>query len=62
MVLVGSRQGGVDIESVAKETPEAIIKQPVDIISGNYLRLLCLCFIGCLKPCAVYCQGYGIAC
>ncbi|EDO39934.1 predicted protein [Nematostella vectensis] len=33
-VLVGSQQGGVDIESVAKETPDAIIKQPVDIISG----------------------------
>ncbi|KAK3742873.1 hypothetical protein QZH41_020407, partial [Actinostola sp. cb2023] len=34
VVLVGSQQGGVDIEKVAKETPEAIVKQPVDIFQG----------------------------
>lgn len=35
-VLVGSQQGGVDIEQVAKETPDAIVKHGVDIINGLY--------------------------
>ncbi|KXJ17281.1 succinate--CoA ligase [ADP-forming] subunit beta, mitochondrial [Exaiptasia diaphana] len=34
VVLVGSPQGGVDIEKVAKESPEAIFKQPIDIFKG----------------------------
>ncbi|BFZ06090.1 hypothetical protein BsWGS_09129 [Bradybaena similaris] len=33
-VLVGSSQGGVNIEEVASENPNAIIKEPVDIIAG----------------------------
>ncbi|KAK7090436.1 succinate--CoA ligase [ADP-forming] subunit beta, mitochondrial-like [Littorina saxatilis] len=33
-VLVGSSQGGVNIEEVAEENPNAIIKEPVDIING----------------------------
>ncbi|KAK7486315.1 hypothetical protein BaRGS_00022485 [Batillaria attramentaria] len=33
-VLVGSSQGGVNIEEVAAENPSAIIKEPVDIIGG----------------------------
>ncbi|KAJ7353931.1 beta' subunit [Desmophyllum pertusum] len=33
-VLVGSQQGGVDIEQVAKDSPDAIIKFGVDIIQG----------------------------
>lgn len=33
-VLVGSSQGGVNIEEVAAENPSAIIKEPVDIING----------------------------
>jgi succinyl-CoA synthetase beta subunit len=33
-VLVGSSQGGVNIEEVAAENPSAIIKEPVDIVSG----------------------------
>ncbi|XP_042328420.1 succinate--CoA ligase [ADP-forming] subunit beta, mitochondrial-like [Sceloporus undulatus] len=33
-VLIGSSQGGVQIEDVAAETPEAIIKEPVDIMDG----------------------------
>ncbi|XP_028733488.1 succinate--CoA ligase [ADP-forming] subunit beta, mitochondrial [Peromyscus leucopus] len=33
-VLVGSSQGGVNIEDVAAENPDAIIKVPVDIIEG----------------------------
>lgn len=33
-VLVGSNQGGMDIEAVAANTPEAIIKQFVDINAG----------------------------
>ncbi|XP_041114910.1 succinate--CoA ligase [ADP-forming] subunit beta, mitochondrial [Polyodon spathula] len=33
-VLIGSSQGGVNIEDVAAENPEAIIKEPIDIIEG----------------------------
>ncbi|ERE92096.1 succinyl-CoA ligase [GDP-forming] subunit beta [Cricetulus griseus] len=33
-VLIGSAQGGVNIEDVAAENPEAILKEPVDIIKG----------------------------
>ncbi|PAA89470.1 hypothetical protein BOX15_Mlig001210g1 [Macrostomum lignano] len=33
-VLIGSSQGGVNIEQVAKENPEAIIALPVDIETG----------------------------
>ncbi|KAJ2322546.1 succinate--CoA ligase beta chain, partial [Coemansia sp. RSA 2681] len=37
-VLVASAQGGVDIETVAAEDPEAIIKLPVDINEGLSLE------------------------
>ncbi|XP_008822592.1 succinate--CoA ligase [ADP-forming] subunit beta, mitochondrial [Nannospalax galili] len=33
-VLIGSAQGGVNIEDVAAENPEAIVKEPVDILEG----------------------------
>ncbi|XP_073878107.1 succinate--CoA ligase [ADP-forming] subunit beta, mitochondrial isoform X5 [Macaca fascicularis] len=33
-VLIGSSQGGVNIEDVAAETPEAIITEPIDIEEG----------------------------
>ena len=33
-MLVGSSQGGMNIEEVASENPNAIIKEPVDIVSG----------------------------
>ncbi|XP_064638134.1 succinate--CoA ligase [ADP-forming] subunit beta, mitochondrial-like [Lineus longissimus] len=33
-VMIGSAQGGMSIEDVAKENPDAIIKQPVDIHEG----------------------------
>ncbi|XP_022358522.1 succinate--CoA ligase [ADP-forming] subunit beta, mitochondrial [Lutra lutra] len=33
-VLIGSSQGGVNIEDVAAETPEAIFKEPIDIVEG----------------------------
>uniref|UniRef100_A0ACB8FXI5 Beta' subunit n=1 Tax=Sphaerodactylus townsendi TaxID=933632 RepID=A0ACB8FXI5_9SAUR len=33
-VLIGSSQGGVSIEEVAAEDPDAIIKEPVDIMEG----------------------------
>ncbi|XP_072370370.1 succinate--CoA ligase [ADP-forming] subunit beta, mitochondrial-like isoform X1 [Scyliorhinus torazame] len=33
-VLIGSSEGGVNIEDVAAETPEAIITEPIDIIEG----------------------------
>lgn len=32
--MIGSAQGGVNIEDVAAENPEAIIKEPVDIVEG----------------------------
>uniref|UniRef100_A0AAY4C056 Succinate--CoA ligase [ADP-forming] subunit beta, mitochondrial n=1 Tax=Denticeps clupeoides TaxID=299321 RepID=A0AAY4C056_9TELE len=33
-VLIGSAQGGVNIEDVAAENPDAIIKEPIDIMEG----------------------------
>lgn len=33
-VIIASAQGGVNIEDVAEESPEAIIKVPVDIVEG----------------------------
>lgn len=33
-VLIGSAQGGVNIEDVAAENPEAIVKEPIDIVEG----------------------------
>ncbi|KAH8009701.1 hypothetical protein HPB51_019012 [Rhipicephalus microplus] len=33
-VIVASSQGGVNIEEVAKENPEAILKLPIDITKG----------------------------
>ncbi|KRF82928.1 uncharacterized protein Dvir_GJ23792, isoform E [Drosophila virilis] len=33
-VLIASKEGGVDIEEVAKENPEAIIYEPIDIGKG----------------------------
>ncbi|XP_044287597.1 succinate--CoA ligase [ADP-forming] subunit beta, mitochondrial [Varanus komodoensis] len=33
-VLIGSSQGGVNIEDVASENPDAIAKEPVDIVEG----------------------------
>ena len=32
--MVGSSQGGMNIEEVAVEMPSAIIKEPIDVISG----------------------------
>jgi succinyl-CoA synthetase beta subunit len=33
-VLIASAQGGVNIEEVAAENPDAIIKEPIDIVKG----------------------------
>lgn len=33
-ILVASTQGGMDIETVAKDTPEAILKLPININEG----------------------------
>ncbi|XP_066484559.1 succinate--CoA ligase [ADP-forming] subunit beta, mitochondrial-like [Tiliqua scincoides] len=33
-VLIGSSQGGVDIEEVVAENPTAIFKEPIDIVEG----------------------------
>ena len=32
---MASEQGGMNIEEVAKENPNAIIWQPIDIVQGN---------------------------
>lgn len=32
--MIGSSQGGMNIEEVAKENPTAIIKEPIDITTG----------------------------
>jgi succinyl-CoA synthetase beta subunit len=36
--IIASAEGGVDIEKVAAERPEAIVKQPVDITRGLTLQ------------------------
>uniref|UniRef100_A0A8I3W4U5 ATP-grasp fold succinyl-CoA synthetase-type domain-containing protein n=1 Tax=Callithrix jacchus TaxID=9483 RepID=A0A8I3W4U5_CALJA len=33
-VLIGSSHGGINMEDVAAETPEAIIKEPIDTVEG----------------------------
>jgi succinyl-CoA synthetase beta subunit len=33
-VLVGSSQGGMDIEQVARDSPSKILKEPIDIMKG----------------------------
>lgn len=33
-MLIGSSQGGVNIEDVAAENPDAIVKEPIDIVEG----------------------------
>lgn len=33
-MLIGSSQGGVNIEDVAAENPDAIVKEPIDIVKG----------------------------
>ncbi|KAN0018373.1 hypothetical protein ACTFIV_002980 [Dictyostelium citrinum] len=33
-VMIASPQGGVDIETVAEETPDLIFKEPIDIVKG----------------------------
>ena len=33
-VMIASSQGGVNIEEVARDNPEAIIKEPIDIVQG----------------------------
>lgn len=35
--MIASSQGGVNIEKVAAENPEAILYMPIDITKGNLL-------------------------
>jgi succinyl-CoA synthetase beta subunit len=37
-VIIASSQGGVDIESVAANSPDAIIKSPINIFNGFLLK------------------------
>lgn len=38
-MVIASSQGGVNIEDVAAENPDAIIYEPVDIAQGNRVLL-----------------------
>lgn len=46
-MLIGSSQGGVNIEDVAAENPDAIVKEPIDIMEGikmeQAIKVQCLC-------------------
>ena len=45
-VLIGSSQGGVNIEDVAAENPDAIVKEPIDIVEGIKMEQalkVCVC-------------------
>lgn len=37
--MIASSQGGVNIEKVAEDNPEAILYMPIDITKGNHLLL-----------------------
>ena len=63
-MLVGSHQGGVDIEKVAAEHPEAIFKEPVDINKGklsshtySWLPLTVVVCDLCNPMLLLFCQG-----
>ena len=38
--MIVSTQGGMNIEDVARDTPDAIVKIPVDINAGNLNRFI----------------------
>lgn len=44
-VLIASSQGGVNIEEVAAENPQAILYEPIDITQGNNNGLRSVVFI-----------------
>jgi len=46
--LIASSQGGVNIEKVAAENPDAIFYMPIDITKGNYSNLSVLCYFDLL--------------
>ena len=37
-VMIGSSEGGMDIEAVAEKNPDAIVKLPIDIATGLSLE------------------------
>ncbi len=39
-VIIASSQGGMDIETVAHDTPDAIVKEPIDIKKGMSIYLI----------------------
>ena len=49
-LLIASSQGGMSIEDVARENPDAIIKHPIDIYEGCLVCIFCVCKkqYGCL--------------
>ena len=49
-MAVASAEGGMDIEAVAEENPDAIIKTPIDIMEGASLCLLRLCLPALSRP------------
>ena len=49
-MIVASSQGGVNIEEVASATPDAIIKDPVDITTGVVCVCVCMCVYSYIVP------------
>lgn len=33
-MIIASSQGGVNIEEVARDNPDAVLKEPIDIVTG----------------------------
>ena len=49
--MVASAKGGMDIEAVAKDDPDAIIKEGIDIRTGvvnRLIRVLCCAPVSCV--------------
>ena len=44
--MIVSTQGGMNIEDVARENPDAIIKVPVDINAGKMFLSACVPLLG----------------
>lgn len=38
-VVIASSQGGVNIEDVAAENPDAILYEPIDVMAGKFQKL-----------------------
>jgi len=55
-VIMASEQGGMNIEEVAKENPDAIIWQPIDIMEGNDIIITHDCTLNINECTCIYTQ------